>query len=217
MPVSEFENDDKGYLKWISDNPDGYVVNTGYNFPEYMVLHQASCTLISRLQQNMRSFTYHNTRKICSLSTSDLTTWIKKQGGNGFSKLCSRCNPNSEEVMIDDVKRYYFDLDNEVLHSRKDSKKRQVRLNTAPKIPESFFTKTRIFRRNPDVIAEVLERANGVCEKCKKKAPFNRASDGTPYLEVHHLIFLSNGGEDTIENTLALCPNCHREFHFGGA
>jgi len=26
---------------------------------------------------------------------------------------------------------------------------------------------------------------------------------------------LANGGSDTIENTIALCPNCHREFHYG--
>ncbi|MGL6002403.1 MAG: HNH endonuclease, partial [Plesiomonas sp.] len=56
---------------------------------------------------------------------------------------------------------------------------------------------------------------NGCCQKCKNEAPFNRKSDGTPYLEVHHKIFLSDGGEDTVENSIALCPNCHRELHFG--
>ena len=39
--------------------------------------------------------------------------------------------------------------------------------------------------------------------------------DGTPYLEVHHKIPLAKDGEDTIENAEALCPNCHREKHFG--
>jgi 5-methylcytosine-specific restriction protein A len=62
---------------------------------------------------------------------------------------------------------------------------------------------------------EILLRANGVCEKCKNPAPFFRAKDDTPFLEIHHKIHLANGGEDTIENAIAVCPNCHREFHYG--
>ncbi|WP_330847424.1 HNH endonuclease signature motif containing protein [Alicycliphilus denitrificans] len=44
---------------------------------------------------------------------------------------------------------------------------------------------------------------------------FVRASDGTPYLKVHHRVHLAHGGPDTVANTLALCPNCHRLRHFG--
>ena len=36
---------------------------------------------------------------------------------------------------------------------------------------------------------------------------------GDPYLETHHIEWLSKGGEDTIDNTVALCPNCHRRMH----
>jgi 5-methylcytosine-specific restriction protein A len=42
-----------------------------------------------------------------------------------------------------------------------------------------------------------------------------RASDGNPYLEVHHWIRLADGGEDTVNNAIAACPNCHRQQHFG--
>ena len=34
------------------------------------------------------------------------------------------------------------------------------------------------------------------------------------YIEVHHIIPLSEGGEDSIWNTVALCPNCHRALHY---
>lgn len=71
------------------------------------------------------------------------------------------------------------------------------------------------FKRNPHIVAERLHRADGKCDKCGRSAPFDRRSDGTPYLEVHHLVHLSEGGADSLDNTLALCPNCHREFHFG--
>ena len=70
------------------------------------------------------------------------------------------------------------------------------------------------FERDPAVRADVLKRANGICESCKKTAPFKK-SNGQPFLEVHHVVPMSEGGADTIENVVALCPNCHREAHFG--
>lgn len=70
------------------------------------------------------------------------------------------------------------------------------------------------FVRNPDVVAEVLFRAEGICEACKSPAPFITPRE-RPYLEVHHQIPLGEGGDDSIENALALCPNCHREAHYG--
>jgi 5-methylcytosine-specific restriction protein A len=57
-----------------------------------------------------------------------------------------------------------------------------------------------------------LRRANGVCELCEKSAPFNR-DNGKPYLEVHHVKHLEDGGHDMTENAVALCPNCHRMMH----
>jgi len=32
-------------------------------------------------------------------------------------------------------------------------------------------------------------------------------------LESHHVIWLSRNGEDTIYNTVALDPSCHRKMH----
>jgi hypothetical protein len=92
---------------------------------------------------------------------------------------------------------------------------RRARLRTASKFPRRVVTTTTVFERNPDVVAEVLVRAAGVCEGCTKSAPFLRKSDGSPYLEVHHRIPLAQGGEDSIENAIALCPNCHRGAHYG--
>lgn len=71
------------------------------------------------------------------------------------------------------------------------------------------------YNRSQDVISHVLRRAAGICEICCKPAPFIRKSDGSPYLEVHHVIALSDGGNDSIDNTKAVCPNCHRYEHFG--
>jgi 5-methylcytosine-specific restriction protein A len=70
------------------------------------------------------------------------------------------------------------------------------------------------FIRNQEVVKWVKSNSNGVCESCQKYAPFLDINGG-PYLEVHHLKSLADGGTDTITNTVALCPNCHRELHFG--
>jgi 5-methylcytosine-specific restriction protein A len=82
-------------------------------------------------------------------------------------------------------------------------------------LPRKVAVTSTSFVRDPDVIAEALFRAKGQCEECKKDAPFIRKSDGRPYLEVHHKIPLANGGKDTIDNVVAVCPNCHRKAHFG--
>lgn len=104
----------------------------------------------------------------------------------------------------------------EIYNSMKlSSNDRRERLKSSSKRPEIQFVKTKVYKRNPDVVAEVLIRANGICENCKLNSPFIRASDNTPYLEVHHIVMLSEGGEDTVENAIGICPNCHRKMHFG--
>ena len=92
---------------------------------------------------------------------------------------------------------------------------RLERLAKAPKRPKVIRTVSTAFVRNPDVIAEVLFRANGSCEGCHLKAPFVSKATGEPYLEVHHRKPLAQGGHDTVVNAVALCPNCHRKNHFG--
>jgi len=95
------------------------------------------------------------------------------------------------------------------------SEQRQKRLSEAPKKPERVQVLTVAYRRNSDVVVTVLARAAGYCERCGSAAPFVKASNGHPYLEVHHKKQLADGGDDTVENAQALCPNCHRELHFG--
>lgn len=98
--------------------------------------------------------------------------------------------------------------------SLRSTAQRKARLENAPRLPKRVEVITTIFLRNPDVVVEALLRAAGVCERCTKPAPFARRSDGSPYLEVHHRIPLAVGGEDTVENAIALCPNCHRAAHY---
>tara|TARA_Y100000815_G_scaffold179957_1_gene163958 strand:+ start:1382 stop:2209 length:828 start_codon:yes stop_codon:yes gene_type:complete len=69
-----------------------------------------------------------------------------------------------------------------------------------------------VYQRSPWVAENARRRAKGKCELCEKPAPFNRR-DGSPYLETHHIEWLADGGADTVANTVALCPNCHKKMH----
>ena len=68
--------------------------------------------------------------------------------------------------------------------------------------------------RDEEVRHWVLMQAHGRCECCEQPAPF-ADSWGTAYLEVHHLRTLADQGSDRPANAVAVCPNCHRELHFG--
>lgn len=80
--------------------------------------------------------------------------------------------------------------------------------------PSSRIVQSKAYDRDPKVVGFVEERAAGICELCDQEAPFLR-SDGTPFLEVHHIIPLAENGADIVENAAALCPNCHRACHYG--
>lgn len=56
--------------------------------------------------------------------------------------------------------------------------------------------------------AYVLDRDKYTCQNCKGKSKDKR-------LEVHHIIFRSNGGSDEQENLIALCKTCHDSLHDG--
>ena len=56
--------------------------------------------------------------------------------------------------------------------------------------------------------AYVLNRDNYTCQYCKGK---NKDSK----LEVHHIIFRSNGGSDEESNLITLCKTCHDNLHEG--
>lgn len=79
--------------------------------------------------------------------------------------------------------------------------------------PDRIMSKVWTYSRDPRVREVVLKRANGRCEFCGQLGFLK--SDGTRYLESHHVIALAHDGEDRLTNVIALCPNDHREAHFG--
>jgi len=78
--------------------------------------------------------------------------------------------------------------------------------------PVFRMTIQQIRERNSNVSEYAKRRAKGKCQLCNLSAPFNNKF-GSPYLETHHIDWLSKDGLDIVENTVALCPNCHKKMH----
>ncbi|WP_225445907.1 HNH endonuclease [Paenibacillus arenosi] len=88
----------------------------------------------------------------------------------------------------------------------------RMRAETASKKVARKQVVTTTFERDIYVAEYVKRCAKGVCQLCDHRAPFEN-KQGEPYLETHHIVWLARGGDDSVDNTVALCPNCHRKMH----
>jgi hypothetical protein len=53
--VQVFQDDDGGYLAWVQQHPDGFVLNTErHPSSSYLMLHRARCAHITRASQEGR-------------------------------------------------------------------------------------------------------------------------------------------------------------------
>lgn len=121
---------------------------------------------------------------------------------------------NKKEIIFSND---YDEFEKEILAFKNLSYSDQQRkMKKYEEYPTIITRETLLFKRNPQVIIKALKLADGRCEHCQKEAPFIKTSDNEPYLEVHHIIPLSKNGKDTLNNAIALCPNCHRNAHYGG-
>jgi hypothetical protein len=128
-------------------------------------------------------------------------------GRIGNQLFFSKEKPSALEPMADELGRQLA----KSLDPGKILAKAKQRMGPPPK-------RTRMvndFVRDPYIVAAALSRSADRCEmpKCSSRL-FNREED-RPYLEVHHILPLGEGGDDTLDNAAALCPSCHRELHYG--
>jgi len=120
-----------------------------------------------------------------------------------------------ESIILGDNKALFESTEDEMVLIKRVS--RLVKMPLAvPKgsiMPKSKNIHQTVYFRDPSVKAWILQQSNGICELCGNNSPFKIS--GIPYLEVHHVIPLSILGPDTIYNCVALCPNCHKNLHYG--
>ncbi|MBD9545246.1 MULTISPECIES: HNH endonuclease [unclassified Pseudomonas] len=81
--------------------------------------------------------------------------------------------------------------------------------------PTQYERNGLVYERLAKVRNHVLQRAKGRCELISCGAAGFRKINDEIYLETHHASPLCEGGPDTPANVIALCPNHHREAHYG--
>jgi len=94
-------------------------------------------------------------------------------------------------------------------------KLRKKALEASVSITEGVLSESFVRKRSGTIKLYALARSKADCEACDEPAPFIRRKNGEPYLEVHHIKELSQGGTDSILNVAAICPNCHARVTHG--
>ena len=89
--VRQFVDDDEAYLRWLDENPTGYVVNSERKpTSNYLILHQAGCRHINSPCKS--NWTTKGYIKTCSLDVVALEDWAQSTTG-GTLKPCGACKP----------------------------------------------------------------------------------------------------------------------------
>ncbi|WP_207710126.1 HNH endonuclease [Litoreibacter roseus] len=197
---------------------DRVVVPNGYSLP--LQMSKVSDFERLRLAIGRKSAAFQNTSKSTGNNTKKMHLIVRSPSAAAMSQkaleelFTGRAElSNWTEQPTDDEE----ELRRRVLKARRLARMKRGSRSTTPdgqRNVKKISGASNRFVRDPNVIAWVLEEASGTCDACGQNAPFER-DDGDPYLEVHHVRPLSEGGPDTIDNALACCPNCHRELHFG--
>lgn len=103
-------------------------------------------------------------------------------------------------------------MESEEVKAKQLSPERLVVYVKNGKSKKSQKTEAIVYYRSPYVKELVKQIAKGKCQMCGEEAPFYD-KDKKPYLEEHHVKRLADSGSDTMNNVVALCPNCHRKVH----
>ena len=116
--------------------------------------------------------------------------------------------PNND-TLIQNEKKLEKSISRKTIQEIKELAIEKSKLNEKKNLVRKVSTYN--YERSLVIREYVKELANGICQLCDNKAPFE--VKGKPFLHVHHIEYLSRGGEDTIENAIAVCPNCHAKIH----
>ena len=88
--LTEFRNDETGYLSWAAANPNGFIANVDEpaTSPLYPMVHRATHRAVtSPVKTNYTTGKYF---KVCSNNMEDLERWARRERGRSLT-LCSIC------------------------------------------------------------------------------------------------------------------------------
>lgn len=163
---------------------------------------------------------FHNTipiddfRNFIFVSRTSSITYLKDEQWNRLKWIIDQKNPDIFPDAVSPEKSILEEEFNEAVKKVSEKPIDELRKIAEKKSSKSSpsILQARVYHRDPAIAAYVKKRANGHCQLCGASAPF-KDQNGDPYLECHHIVWLSKGGIDSIDNCVALCPNCHRKMH----
>lgn len=181
-----------------------------------MLLAQRNGQKINKTQV-YRDFSekYGRSEKACELRMQNISAVYAFLGREYVSGLKPARNVGSQiqaKILsyIEEIEKQKFIFD----ESQSGSQKPPTKKPKGNPNPGSSNKEITVYERDRAVVDWVLNLANGICECCGQDAPFTTLNE-KPFLEVHHIVRLADKGQDTPENAVAICPNCHRHLHYG--
>ncbi|KUE86588.1 hypothetical protein ASL20_22805 [Cupriavidus necator] len=108
-----FKTTDDEYLGWMSQHPEGYVLNTTRYESSYAVLHASGCHHISTYTRKYAkdAFTGENYIKVCSDRAIDVYRWSKSNRSSAPLKVCMTCQPDFSPSEALDNEQIVSDLE----------------------------------------------------------------------------------------------------------
>jgi hypothetical protein len=92
--VEVFRDDDEGYMRWLADNPNGYVLNLQRSLnPSDARVHQARCSAITGVNPRRGPWTGAYI-KLCSPVVEAIDRLSAEQFGSPIAR-CHRCHPRT--------------------------------------------------------------------------------------------------------------------------
>lgn len=180
---------------------------------EHLSFNKSECyaTLSKQFGRTTKAFEF------CMQSISYVLSLMGRDWLNGLkpAKSVGKKNARQIEAIVLELSKIpqpsIVEFEMEV---RENLQNKNLSMPEGSQKPEAYVSQVAQYKRDPQVKAWVLKKAGGVCECCQHEAPF-KTTDGYPFLEVHHVQKLADGGSDTTTNAVAICPNCHRALHYG--
>ena len=194
----------------------GHILGYGIvaSTPQYDVESNRWYADINQLCQFPNPIFIDEFRSFITVSNTSSITYLNGDQWERLQWIANQKNPGLfQNVSSPDVEtlKKEFEQAVKIAESKSlDQLKKAAKKKSS--IPGVSTVQTKTYHRDPIIAAYVKKRANGHCQLCGLVAPFMDGS-GEPYLECHHIEWLSKGGLDSADNCVALCPNCHRKMH----
>ncbi len=201
--IKIFNNGDEPFLKWMDNNPNGYVLNTNRTENStYTFLHQSKCPHLSGLVegQGPDGYTTRDYIKVCSEDFFALEDWCVNNRTNfkSFSGYCKTCKPR---IPVKRPINYPDEVSEQFMYH--EGNVVQVWVNS--------------YERNEKARTSCLQHYGFRCAVCNLDFEDRYGEIGRGFMHVHHKLPLSSIGShhevDPVKDLIPVCPNCHAMLH----